>query len=87
MVEKRYKVKSIKFIDAYSDLGGDTFVYQISLNGSIENVNRIKGIEKGLDDCIRKEWRSARIRVFIIRTRLFINKIKNIWKIQEVKSQ
>jgi len=87
MGEKRYKVKSIKFISGHSYRGGETFTYQISLNGSIENINRIKGIEKGLDDCVREEWRRARRRVFIIKTRLFINKLTNIWKTQKVQSQ
>ena len=87
MGEKRYKVKSIKFISGHSYRGGETYTYEISLNGSIENANRIKGIEKGLDDCVRNEWRRARRRVLIIKTRLFINKLTNIWKTQKVKSQ
>lgn len=87
MGEKRYKVKSIKFISGHSYRGGETYTYEISLNGSIENANRIKGIEKGLDDCVRDEWRRARRRVLIIKTRLFINKLTNIWKTQKVKSQ
>ena len=87
MGEKRYKVKSIKFISGHSYRGGETFTYEISLNGSIENINRIKGIEKGLDDCVRNEWRRPRRRVLIIKTRLFINKLTNIWKTQKVKSQ
>ena len=87
MGEKRYKVKSIKFISGHSYRGGETYTYEISLNGSIENANRIKGIENGLDDCVRDEWRRARRRVLIIKTRLFINKLTNIWKTQKVKSQ